>query len=249
MTNRVLHCLICGYERGGTTLLSELIRQNPRIDGRFECGFLLRRRPADFATLQPYADNLKTAWGVDARGLAYICAASGWEQMYRRLREVSALPDKTIPLYDKTPRYMSCLPAILAKVTVPCVVIVRDPRAVFYSHSRHNPTEMGGFCGYYLDYGRAFVEARKRYPGQILLVRYERLCLQPESEARRIFDFLGLEFDLAYLDLPRRADDYVNPRIDTRAIAGYADHLTLDQQRDILRRTAEFSCWHWTGVE
>ena len=35
----IVKCLICGYEMSGTTVLSELIRHHPAIDGRFEIGF------------------------------------------------------------------------------------------------------------------------------------------------------------------------------------------------------------------
>ncbi len=249
MDESVLHCLICGYERGGTTLVSELIRQHPRIDGRFEGGFLLGNTPRDFAALHPYVENLKTAWGVDDSGLEYVCAATDWLDMYLRLREVSILPDKTVALYDKTPRYMEFLTGVLTKVAVPCVVVVRDPRAVYHSHDRYHPTEIRSFCGYYVNYGQAYRQALQHYPDRLLLVRYERLCLYPEQEARRIFDFLGLEFDPGYLSLSQRADDYVAGHISTTAIHAYAEHLTSAQQRQILARTGEFSCWHWEEAE
>ncbi len=245
MVDQPLHCLICGYERGGTTLLSELIRQHARIDGRFECGFLLGRRPGDYIHMQPYVDNLKTAWRVDDRGLEYICASDSWMEMYRRLREVSILPDKTVSLYDKTPRYMEFLKEVMAKVPVPCVVIVRDPRAVYHSHRRHGPTQIGPFCGYYINYARAFNQARQAYPSRLLLVRYERLCVNPQQEAERIFDFLGLEFDPAYLSLSRRADEYVSLGINTQAISAYSAQLSPAEQQEILTRTREFSDWHW----
>lgn len=45
--------LLCGYERGGTALLSGIFRANG-FDSGFECGVLLADQPKDMSALQPY---------------------------------------------------------------------------------------------------------------------------------------------------------------------------------------------------
>ena len=47
-----LHCILCGFAQGGTTLISEFVRQHPCIDGRFEIGLMLAESPGKFAELR-----------------------------------------------------------------------------------------------------------------------------------------------------------------------------------------------------
>ena len=65
-----LHCVICGYAQGGTTLLSQFVRQHPRIDGRFEIGCLLGDRPAAFAQLRSKLHvQIMRHWGITVEDL------------------------------------------------------------------------------------------------------------------------------------------------------------------------------------
>jgi len=135
--DNLLFCLVCGFERGGTTLVAELIRQDPEIDGRFECGFLLVDDLADFASLDVYVRNIKAGWGLSQESLEYILQAPSHIAAYQRLIERANLPNKNIRIYDKTPRYMRHLPEVLSKVDVPCICVVRDPRALYWSQRKH----------------------------------------------------------------------------------------------------------------
>jgi hypothetical protein len=132
-----LFCLVCGFERGGTTLVAELIRQHPEIDGRFECGFLLADKMADYVDLEIYVRNLKAGWGLSQESFEYIVQSPTHRTAYQRLVKYSNLPDKNIRIYDKTPRYMRHLPNVLKKVDVPCICVVRDPRALYWSQRKH----------------------------------------------------------------------------------------------------------------
>jgi hypothetical protein len=138
-----LFCIICGYERGGTTLVSELLRQHPGIDGRFEGGFLLAKNLAEFVNYDPYAANVKRFWGISQADLEYICQADAWMEGYKRLIERSNIPNKDVSIYDKTPLYMQYLGVVLKKVDVPAICVVRDPRALFWSHKKRWPETMG----------------------------------------------------------------------------------------------------------
>lgn len=40
-----MKAVVYGYERGGTSLIAELLRQHPALDGGFEGGFLLGKKP------------------------------------------------------------------------------------------------------------------------------------------------------------------------------------------------------------
>jgi hypothetical protein len=63
------------------------------------------------------------------------CDTDDWAVFYSRARAASAvIADKSTLLFDKTPRYMRELSTVMARVPqLPCVVNVRDPRAVMHS--------------------------------------------------------------------------------------------------------------------
>jgi hypothetical protein len=286
LTNNPLFCIVCGFERGGTTLAAELIRQHPDIDGRFECGFLLVDDMADFAKLEIYPDNLKAGWGLSDEDFAYICASPSHLVAYKRLVERSNIPDKTVRIFDKTPRYMQRLKDILFQIDVPCICVVRDPRALYWSRQkhwdkkrlilgprwrkiyrflermplpsfirrleraffrwRHTINRFNLFSGHYVDYSRGWQEANHLFSDRILLVRHEELCTNPKVETQRIYEFLGLEFKEAYLTLPTVPDPYVNRGgILTDFIYEYRQGLSKRNQRYLLKKTKEFSEWHW----
>lgn len=67
----------------------------------------------------------------------YIYQAETYTDAYTRLLARSNLPDKTVKIYDKTPRYMKYLPQVMEKVDVPVVCVVRDPRGVYWSAQKH----------------------------------------------------------------------------------------------------------------
>ena len=50
--------ILCGYERGGTKMLSELFRSNNYESG-FECGVLMCKQPYDFVNYRPYFNIIK----------------------------------------------------------------------------------------------------------------------------------------------------------------------------------------------
>jgi protein-tyrosine sulfotransferase len=52
---------------------------------------------------------------------------------------------------------------------------------------------VGALAQYWLDYTRAIVAAERRFGPDCLRLRYEDLVTDPEAEAKRVFDFLGVE--------------------------------------------------------
>ena len=250
MQQNPLLCIICGYARSGTTLVAELIRQHPQIDGRFECGFLLVETISDFIDLEPYASNLKNAWGLTQESLVHICQAPSWQMAYQRLLECSNIPDKSVRIYDKTPLYLRHLATIMEKVDVPCICVVRDPRALYWSQIKRDDISLEDFCHYYVTHGEAWRAACELFPDRTLLMRHELLCTEPKREGKRIFDFLGLEFQKDYLSLPNTGYLYVQRGgITDEVVSEYQANLSLSQQEYLISNTEEFSYWHWHGRE
>jgi hypothetical protein len=254
--NQPLKAIVCGYERGGTSLIAELLRQHPDLDGGFEGGFLLARRPKDFLSVSPYRSNVKLGWGITEEELRYACQADSWHEVYLRLREkAQVIRDKRVLLFDKTPKYMETLPRVLRKVPdIPCVVVVRDPRAVLWSWARRTGMDtttwvgeqLRASCKRYVRYGKGWQAAIKAGLGpRMLLIRYEAFCADPKPWAERLFGFLGLEFQESFMHFDPRFPNVYGNRPQQEYINEYRGHFSERTCGEILSRTKRFRDWHW----
>jgi len=245
-----LLCLVCGFERGGTTTVSELLCQAPGVAAGFEGGFLLARDPASFPAVEPYYGMALRGWGLALEDMEYICSAPKWEELYRRLA-ARFRPGEGVRIFDKTPRYMERLADVMAKVPgVPVVVIVRDPRALFWSwlkRAGERPADwLATYAGRYRSYAAGYAAARDAgLQSRLLLVRHEDLSLRPEDEGRRIFSFLGLEFDPSYVSFSPRFQNVRGAGVTSAFVLEYRDHLTAGECEEILQATAACSDWWW----
>lgn len=252
--------LICGYERGGTTPVSEILRQHPRLVAGFEGGFLLADEPSEFPSVEPYYLNAKRGWNLDDQDMEYICGVNSWTVLYERLREryLEKLDDVSSQarIFDKTPKYLEVLPAVLAKMPhVPCVVVVRDPRALLWSWIKRegpddfSPAHLEGLCARYRSYGQGYRSALEAgFADRLLLVHYESLSLAPERESRRFFDFVGLDYEPEYLSFDPAFPNVRGTTISADYISEYAQHLPAEVQERILELTVEFEDWWWSDT-
>ena len=76
-------------------------------------------------------------WKVSDADLREICAAPTFQEAYQELLERSDLPDKSVRIYDKMLRYMELLSDVMQRCSVPAIVVVRDPRAIFWSRHKY----------------------------------------------------------------------------------------------------------------
>lgn len=263
--NKPLAAIVCGYERGGTTLVSTLLRQHPKLYSGFEGGFLLVDDVADFLELQPYCRYMEDTWGIENSDIRYICKAKSWSEVYRRLIERSPIfEDKEKLVFDKTPRYMRELENVLRKVPgVPCIVVVRDPRAVIWSWIKRNEPEadvrtfestawikknLKKYCTHYMTYANGWRKAvDKGYGSRILLIQYESLCKNQRFIAKEIFRFIGLSFDEAYLTFKSSSlfPNIHSADISVKYLTEYKDHLPEETCLEILNATKEYENWFW----
>jgi len=253
-----LKAVVCGYERGGTSLMAELLRQHPYLDGGFEGGFLLGKKPGDFLSISPYRSNVKLGWGITEEDLRYTCDTDSWQEMYARLREKAGeIRNKGVWLFDKTPKYMEALAVVLRKVPdVPCIVIVRDPRAVLWSWAKRSGMDPDTWtaenlrtsCKRYVRYAKGWQSAIEGgMASRILLVRYEAFCTDPESWARRVFRFLGMEFNESFLEFHPRFPNVYGHTPTAHYIDDYRGHFSDEVGETILALTKRFRDWHWQG--
>jgi hypothetical protein len=81
------------------------------------------------------------------------------------------------------------------------LLLTRDGRAVFNSGLRHGFAPKAALHAWTRHSSRSLQALRGRVPDSAwLLVRYEDLATDPESELRRIMDFIGKEFDPQMLE-------------------------------------------------
>lgn len=255
--NNPLKVLVCGFEHSGTTLVSEILRQHPQLDSGFEGGFLLNDSIHQFLSTEPFYTNVKGGWGVNDDDLKYICYAEEWPEVYRRLRErATIIKNKDVLLFDKTPRYMQVLPSVLQRVpNVSCILIVRDFRAIFWSSFKRTGLTIDEWyekifpitVNHVLSYCQGWQQAVKQgFFDIILLVKYEKLCLNKHQESSKIFDFLGLEFVESYLSFSEvRYPHVYGNNISNKYLLEYRDNLPSYICNKIKESMSKYSDWFW----
>jgi len=247
-----LVAIVCGYERGGTTLVSEILRQHPQLNSGFEGGLLLSDNPHDFRDLEPYVTSLKISWGVNDEELEYICDGAGWQDVFRRLLEKSRNVDGEF-IFDKTPKYMEFLPDVMSRVDVPCIAIVRDPRALFFSWAKRSAMSIDKWCENHLaaaiqryaSYGHGLKNALVKYRDRILVVQYESLCVNPMIETERLMSFIGFDFDPAFVQFSNPQDNIHEKNVSAKYIFEYEKHFGDEACATITYRLNEFKDWFW----
>ncbi|MDX5418626.1 MAG: sulfotransferase [Hymenobacteraceae bacterium] len=127
--------IIAGYERGGTTLLSDLFRANGFESG-FECGVLLGKDPSEMPNFKAYWDMLLDGWSISEETRKK--AISGDFKNFYDVLCSNAFPNFKGSFFDKTPRYMQNLGQCLhrAPFLKGAAIIHRDPRAFFVSATK-----------------------------------------------------------------------------------------------------------------
>ena len=205
----MLGFVICGPEHSGTTVVSDVFRQLPGVSAGFEVGVLLAASPRQFPAYTANADITRLGWGITDAEFLFCCDTDEFSEFYSRLQSVSTvLKPGTHTVFDKTPRYLSCLRDCLHKTSVPFVVVQKDPRATVYSDWRRAgmPPMIGWYETYAPDkigYLRVLYEeyAATRSNPRIFHVSLERLCLDTRRACEAMFGHVGYDFDLAYLAL------------------------------------------------
>jgi len=190
--------IVCGYESGGTTLVSELLRHAGGLSG-FECGVLMCKSPAQFPKYGNYCKNIPRGWGVSRELVAELCTGT-FEAFYDGLFRASfpnMAPDAF--LFDKTPVYMKALEVVMrrAPFVSHCLVVSRDPRGVFCSWAKRMVTdgEIDSFvqqrlpmCAKrYVDYFIGL--AGMRQDRRVLVIPFEDLVLDADRICERMANF------------------------------------------------------------
>jgi hypothetical protein len=243
-----LKCLIAGFIHSGTTMLSELIRQHPEIDGRFEIGFLATPTWDEYKQTFYYT-NLKKAWKITNEDFDYI-TASTLPDAYARLLERSEIQNKSVKIYDKLPDYLRNLDLVMKRVNVPCIVLVRDPRSIYWSHKKRWPKKvtLEGVANNYRKGIEGLDRALQLFSERILVVQYENFCTNIRLESKKVYDFLDLEFKDDYIDMDIEEinQNNVYGTISTKYMLDFRDKISKRDEKFLLTNTPD-RC-HWNRI-
>lgn len=192
---------ILGMPRAGSTLLEQILASHSQIEGTME-----------LPDIPAMALREARAHGKDARDWPGALAAmddAALRALGAEFIERTRVQRKTTkPFFiDKLPNnwaYAGFIAAILPKARI--IDARRDPLDCCFSNFRQHfakgqafSYDLGHVGRYYADYVRAMDHYEQGMPGRIRRVIHEDLLSDPETEVRRLLDWLGLPFEEACL--------------------------------------------------
>ena len=82
------------------------------------------------------------------------------------------------------------------------IFIIRDPRAVYASikgldWGPNSPLKLSQL---WIEYAAAFFATQKLYPNRVCLVKYEDILKKPESQIKKLCDFIEIEYKTSLLE-------------------------------------------------
>lgn len=193
---------VFGMPRSGTTLVDRILSTHPDVESAGELkqfGMLLKYICGSPTEPIIDADTVGRAQALDWRELG--------EQYVANTRPVTGHTRRFIDKFPHHFLYAGHLANALPNATLICVR--RNPLDTCFANFRQVFSEASPFHGYacdLLDAGRYFVAFdtlmrywRLHFPGRILEMSYEKLVEQPETAARSLLAFCGLEWNPACL--------------------------------------------------
>lgn len=193
---------IVGLPRTGTTLVERILARHPQA--------------ASAGELPYFSGALATAAGqrmreAGARDMVSASLDIDFTELGRRyLQGVRQAVDTPAPLVvDKMPaNYMYCGLIRKALPQARIVHLVRDPMDACYAayktlfqQAYHFSYDLAELAEYYVCYRRLMRHWQTAMPGVILDVRYEDLVTDPETQARRLLAWCGLEWTPSVLSV------------------------------------------------
>ena len=207
---------IVGFPRSGTTLAQKLVSQHlgiPTLPETHYFEYLENHEPAGGqlkpAEARALVEELGAFLKVDAHALRALLAREQvpirglFLQLIAQQIGSQALADKGQWL-EKTPGHAEHLERIhqmFPKARFLCMV--RNPLHAFASRrelqepgkgwgEEWKPIEV--FCAQWAQHVKTMRDFAERHPGQLLILRLEDLAVEPESQLKRVRDFVGPGF-------------------------------------------------------
>ncbi|HEY9658237.1 MAG TPA: hypothetical protein V6C65_07280, partial [Allocoleopsis sp.] len=99
----------------------------------------------------------------------------------------------------------------------------------------------------FLSYAEGWKRAvAQGFGNRLRLIQYEALCIDPCSEAEKIFSFLNLDFHSSYLSFGETKHDFVyGNQVSSGYVTEYQDHLPESVYRRIMEVMYDYRDWFW----
>lgn len=238
-----LDFILTGYERGGTTLLSEVFRANGYESG-FECGVLMVDEPRKMSRLHPYWAMLLPGWKISEK-VRSDAVTGNFKHFYDTICN-AAFPEFNGPFFDKTPVYMSQLGQCMDRLPdlKGAVVIHRDPRAIFLSNAVRSYPKLSveaaveaNFEALKQRYLSFFIGSAAHIDNpKVLFVPFEELVSREDAWLKNIGRFAtGTPFEKR--QGKPRFDNVTSEKMDLRKVMEFDEVLSKNLQARILDET------------
>jgi hypothetical protein len=219
---------ITGRPRSGTTLLRTLFDAHQNIVVPFECNFIIDLFPK-YGNTKKWSANIKESflknlykqplfnfWEIDQKTLREEFLNQPPEMSYSDvckfiyLHFKSLIPkEKIVLIGDKNPIYTIHLKR-LSKLfpDAKFIHIVRDYKDQISSMLKVDFEKpfIPSLAFRWKYFNRIACNFKKEYPEKILFVKYEDFVKSPETEAVRMFNFLGIPFQESILNFYKEKD-------------------------------------------
>lgn len=184
---------IVGMPRTGTTLLERILGNHPRIT---TCGEL-----NDFRNQMQWVNDARLPQQIDGNFGTFVSELDYTMLGRRYLEKTRWLTQGRAYFSDKHPmNFMSCGMILKALPHAKIIHLRRHPMDSCFSNLKELFAKgfypysyaLDELASHYRNYDRLMRHWHAIAPGRILDVRYEDLVTQPEQEARRVQEYLGL---------------------------------------------------------
>ena len=108
------------------------------------------------------------------------------------------------------------------------ILILRDPRGLSASMLRRSTKGLANFLARHKKWMQRFQKFTEKQGHRVLILRYEDLCLYPESQLKRICQFLGIDFEDNMLFPANKSHHFIHS-----STSGYlrnANQLVIDER-------------------
>lgn len=240
--------ILCGYERGGTTLLGTILNNFNYYSG-FEVGVLCCDSPSKFNNFKPYCNNMINGWKI-SKEILINATSEDFEHFYDIILSSSPFtkqPHKKL-FFDKTPIYMKSLGLVLNRTSFinKAIVITRDPRSCFVSWSKHTKNEeishdrfintnIDIFSKRYVDYFIGCIAHRKN--PNVLFISFEDLCTNTENVLSNIARFINFEGTYEFNEIKPIFPNVESNKINSNKIYEYKNYISPKTEQLILNKT------------
>lgn len=204
-----------GHPRSGTTLLEQVLDSHPDIVSAEEAENFALFAFWPIMRAHETADPFK---GMDESSLDELRVSR--DRYFFAIDRCLGEAVGSRLLIDKNPSLTSLVPALFRIFPeIRYVMMIRDPRDVILSCYMQSFVPVSGVNGNYLtlqdtaeEYAGVmgvWTEVADRFEGNVCEVRYEDMVEDLKGNAKRVLDFLGVEWDDSIMDYDRHARERI----------------------------------------